>query len=69
MTGRRTGKVLERLDRALKRSQVPQLRFFAQVVMLVGQRARMELKRRGDAWRAAGLGSFATVEAVREAGL
>ena len=36
---------------------------------VVNERARAELKRRGDAWRAAGLGSFATVEAVREAGL
>lgn len=36
---------------------------------LVNERARQELRRRGDAWRAAGLGPFATLEAVREAGL
>ena len=36
---------------------------------LVNERAQRELKRRGDAWRAAGLGSFATVEAVRAAGV
>ena len=35
----------------------------------VGERAMALLRRRGEAWRAAGLGSFATVEAVREAGL
>ena len=36
---------------------------------LVNERAVVELRRRGRQWRAAGLGSFATVEAVREAGL
>lgn len=36
---------------------------------LVNERAAAELRRRGDAWRAAGLGSFATVEAVEAAGL
>ena len=36
---------------------------------IVNERALAELTRRGDEWRAAGLGSFATVEAVEEAGL
>ena len=36
---------------------------------LVNERALAVLKARGDAWRAAGLGAFATPDAVREAGL
>ena len=36
---------------------------------LVNNAARREVQRRGQAWREAGLGSFATEEAVREAGL
>ena len=36
---------------------------------IVNNLARAEVRRRGQAWRDAGLGSFATVEAVREAGL
>ena len=35
---------------------------------LVNEAAKAELRRRGDAWRAAGLGPFATVEAVGAAG-
>ena len=38
--------------------------YIAVASRLVNERARPELKRRGDAWRAAGLGSFATVKAV-----
>ena len=36
---------------------------------LVNEAAKAELRRRGDAWRASGLGPIATVEAVRVAGL
>ena len=36
---------------------------------IVNERARCELRRRGDAWRAAGLGPIATVEAVRTVGV
>ena len=43
--------------------------YIAVASRLVNERARAELKRRGDAWREAGLGSFATVEAVKEAGV
>ena len=35
---------------------------------LVAEHAKAELRRRGEAWRAVGLGPFATVEAVRVAG-
>ena len=86
---RRTGRALDRLDTALKRCGVPQVRYLAQLTMLDGrfngatgegvyiavasricnERARAELKRRGDAWRQAGLGAFATLEAVEEVGL
>ena len=43
--------------------------YIAVASRLVNARAKVELKRRGDAWRAAGLGMFSTVEAVKEAGL
>ena len=43
--------------------------YIAVASRLVNARSKVELKRRGDAWRAAGLGPFATVDAVREAGL
>ena len=43
--------------------------YIAVASRLVNERARAELQRRGDAWREAGLGSFATVEAVEAAGL
>ena len=36
---------------------------------LCNERAWADLRRRGDAWREKGLGSFALVEAVEEAGL
>ena len=41
--------------------------YIAVASRLVNERARADLKRRGDAWRAAGLDAFATVEAVKEA--
>ena len=43
--------------------------YWAVASRLVNEQARAELRRRGDAWRAAGLGPFATVEAVDAAGL
>ena len=43
--------------------------YWAVASRLVNEQARAELRRRGDAWRAAGLGPIATIEAVREAGL
>ena len=43
--------------------------YIAVASRIANERARVELKARGDAWREAGLGSFATEEAVREAGL
>ena len=43
--------------------------YWAVAARLVNEQARAELRRRGDAWRAAGLGPIATLEAVREAGL
>ena len=42
---------------------------WAAAIRLVNERAARELKRSGDAWRAAGLGPFATAEAVRAAGV
>ena len=42
---------------------------WAAALRLVNERALAVLKARGDAWRAAGLGAFATPDAVREAGL
>ena len=42
--------------------------YWAVVSRLVNEGARAELRRRGDAWRAVGLGPIATVEAVRAAG-
>ena len=41
----------------------------AAAARLVNELAMAEVRRRGDAWRAAGLGPFATLEAVHEAGL
>ena len=43
--------------------------YWAVASRLVNEQARAELRTRGDAWRAAGLGPFAMLEAVREAGL
>ena len=43
--------------------------YWAVASRLVNGLAKAELRRRGDAWRAAGLGVFATVEAVRAAGI
>ena len=43
--------------------------YIAVASRLVNARAKVELRRGGDAWRKAGLGPFATVEAVQEAGL
>ena len=43
--------------------------YWAVASRLVNEASAVELRRRGDAWRAAGLGPFATVEAVRAAGL
>ena len=43
--------------------------YWAVASRCVNELALAELKRRGDAWRAAGLGAFATIEAVEEAGL
>ena len=43
--------------------------YWAVASRLVNEQARAELRRRGDAWRAAGLGPFATIEAVEAAGL
>ena len=42
--------------------------YWAVASRLVNEAATAELRRRGDAWRSAGLGPFATVEAVRAAG-
>ena len=42
---------------------------WASASRLTNERAAARLRRLGDAWRAAGLGAFATVEAVRAAGL
>lgn len=42
--------------------------YWAVASRLVNEAAAVELRRRGDAWRAAGLGPFATIEAVRAAG-
>ena len=43
--------------------------YIAVASRICNERARAELKRRGDAWRKAGLGAFATLEAVEDAGL
>ena len=43
--------------------------YWAVASRLVNEQARAELRRRAEAWRAAGLGPFATIEAVRAAGL
>ena len=43
--------------------------YWAVASRCVNEDARAQLKRLGDSWRAAGLGPFATVEAVQEAGL
>ena len=43
--------------------------YWAVASRCVNEDAIAELKRLGDAWRAAGLGAFATLEAVEEAGL
>ena len=43
--------------------------YWAVASRLVNEQAEAELRRRAEAWRAAGLGPFATIEAVRAAGL
>lgn len=43
--------------------------YWAVASRLVNEAAAAELRRRGDAWRAAGLGPFSTIEAIEAAGL
>ena len=43
--------------------------YWAVASRLVNEIAQIELKERGDRWRAAGLGTFATIEAVKESGI